>query len=581
MDYLNNVPAEVWDSISDQLYDPGDLRNFVRVCRAFWARRHRTLLGVITWDGFPQQSNDIKFLQDHPTMSAYPRSLTVNARISGYHVRQEDHEPIDWEDWFARVHPPLAGHSDSIRPRTSEMPGPCGSFIHLCVEWRVLHTMHPFIALQRLTFHGLQLTAADLTITLHFPNIRRLEATTCQFLPNNADSFDDGVCSHSLPFLLRLPITHLTLLDLEGPLTDDGILLAENELNKVAALAACPTLQHLRFDVSSRVACVVKGSHYPPSPLAMTLNPPAGLLTVEALLPRKDTYERETETRHEYRNLEVVSRDLSSFVSQCTALDSLTIHGYMPVGSFCVAPPDSLLNLEVLRGPEAVLRAINPKNSSLRVLDVYEGLSTAQSIVRWLEEQGNMAKADNNRLCVEEFRVYTDRWDEEVVGVSQAHFGKSLRTLDVRYRLGGPDEDALLSLGPRLLVDFPALERVYFYRVLLPRPKKTPRRYWRTIPVEHIEEQSSYAYGEVQGGVEVDMRDESKGCIPLNTDVDAEGDEMEGVVVRFWGKNCPRLREIGLRLGVVWRREGEKGVWRRARYRFEGSKRVFDTEGQA
>jgi len=130
----------------------------------------------------------------------------------------------------------------------------------------------------------------------------------------------------------------------------------------------------------------------------------------------------------------------------------------------------------------------------------------------------------------------------------------------MRYRrVTNEDSDSPISLGPRLLVDFPVLERVYVYRTILACPQKTPKRYRGAPPIEHVEEPPSYEEGEVQGGVEVDMRDENNARSPPDEDTEANGDGMDGAVTRIWGKSCPGLREIGLKLGVLWRREERKG----------------------
>ncbi|EIW73985.1 hypothetical protein CONPUDRAFT_147957 [Coniophora puteana RWD-64-598 SS2] len=98
-----------------------------------------------------------------------------------------------------------------------------------------------------------------------------------------------------------------------------------------------------------------------------------------------------------------------------------------------------------------------------------------------------------------------------------------------------------------LLVDKPTI---------LARPKRTAKRYRGTLPIEHVEDLPSYEEGEVEGGVEVDMRDENIARLPPDEDTQDNEDGMDGAVARNWGKSCPGLREIGLTMGVLW---GEKG----------------------
>ncbi|KAF9007043.1 hypothetical protein BDQ17DRAFT_257226 [Cyathus striatus] len=60
------------------------------------------------------------------------------------------------------------------------------------------------------------------------------------------------------------------------------------------------------------------------------------------------------------------------------------------------------------------------------------------------------------------------RWDIEVLFPLTLHF-PTLRSLEVKYVSGWPDEQTIISLGPQFLLHLPYLEVLHIYNPISPR----------------------------------------------------------------------------------------------------------------
>ncbi|EIW78828.1 hypothetical protein CONPUDRAFT_155546 [Coniophora puteana RWD-64-598 SS2] len=551
MNLIDDIPLKIWDVISTEVVDPQDFYGLARTCRAFYDRWNTEFqLRLVGWRSLEGIESFIWHHRDNPDVRDQPMSLAVQTLVpinSNLNTLFEERPfwPDLWHDWYTRVHPPMESSDGDATPSPGQMPRLCAAFIRLCHPWQFLHRMPSFTAIYELSLENVEISFSGLSVMLHLPQLRRLRLIHCSFRARPRQ------CLHSLPYMLGLPLTHLALLHSSG---DESC----EDLEKVAALAACPNLERLQFTGSFPVLSVVSGDHI--TSLQTALSPSTLLCNVEAILPAKRSY-RDVSGKMDYRKAERNATLLSRFLSRCPALTKLTIRGYVPC--HLSIPVGALPRLETLRGPQAVIDCMTQRAPALRVLDIHDGLAVPSDVARGLGAIADKTKREDGKTGIDEVHIYTHRWDEEIALAVTKSFS-NLRTIDLRYR-EGPGEVYILSFGPRLLCNLPALEHMSLHSVFYQQSNKD------APPCDMPKEILGNSFGEDERGVEVGIKLEDLDRKSATEEEEADHAEIAHV----WKRYCPSLIEVGLAWGVLWRYDTESRTWRKRTYYFEGGSRVM------
>jgi len=516
MPVMSTLPNELWMTVFECVNSPSDLAKVLRTCRRFRDLSIRILHRRLIWNDPRHFARSLQFWASNPGMFTVPRSLTVGisqVQVPPIHVDRLDRavavvgmNGMLWHVPVGGIVPPanmpvLNPPSETMATRTKP------AFVADSILYQAMKAhIANFTQLVDLTFKKALLPDNIYDIIHGLPSLRVLHIEYCTF----DQATIAGAWDHT-----TLPIMELSLLGLEG-----GALVTN-----ALSLAKAHNLRVLRFDMT---ACIFR--------LFTRMNPggvhivPRHLESINVRLPEKKAWPSSPpEAQQQY------IAPLIEFLAMCPSVVSLTITSYMPEFFF---PPGILPNLRSYKGPMSTVVTITGHRplTYIYIIDGGAKLSEWTDTLTWLGRA---------HASLQELIAYVPSWDDEILYAVTQLF-PNLRMLHIRYGLGSPSEDTILSIGPHFVTRMPYMHTLHLFS-----PRSRPAA--ELLVPKYVDPVVAVS----------DFEEEEK------RDPEAE---LRGLI-GCWDRYCPQLREVQLLQDFVWRkaqvRPGEKqGGWEKREYQW-------------
>lgn len=510
---MSTLPNELWMSVFESINSPSDLAKVLRTCRRFRDLAIRILHQRLIWNDPRHFVRTLQFWTNNPGMLAVPRSLTVGIskiQIPPTQVDRLDrvvavvgingvlgHVPVGGVIPPANMlvlNPPMEAMATRTKP----------AFVAALDLYQAMTScMVTFTQLTNLTFKNALLPDTIYNIIHGISTLRVLHIEFCTF----DQATITGAWNHT-----TLPVTELSLLSLDGG----------THVTDALALAKAHNLRVLRFDTT---ACIFRFFTRPSNGGPHVV--PRYLESIDVRLPEKKSWPSSPpEAQQSY------IAPLIEFLAMCPNAVRLTIGGYMPEFTF---PARILPNLRSYKGPMSTVVAVTGHRpiTELNICDAGTKLS------EWTDTLTSLGKEHSS---LQELCAYVPYWDDEILYAVTQLF-PNLHMLHIRYGLGCPSEDTILSIGPHFVTRTPNMHTLHLFS---PRARSAAEL---LVPKYFDQSASPSAF-------EDETRDPET--------------ELKGLI-GCWDRYCPQLREVQLLQGFVWRkaqvRQGQKQAgWEKRKY---------------